>query len=242
MSGILTAFTGGAFATLVLDISNRASPDIPALLSAAGWLGTGQPVRLVNTGNVNTLVIPSSLAGASIYLYNASGARIGGVKNGGTALRTQIAIKVENLGTLSGGGGRGGDGGGSWAAYDPPTYVYAYAGAAGGAGGNGQGFDSASVLTISAATAAGPASTDTCTGSDGFGGGAKFTTVEGGAGGAGGAWGVAGSAGSTGGWSGDAPSRHGEDVGYPGGLAGYYADGNSLITWVANGTRIGRVN
>ena len=241
MSGILTAYYGGAYATLVLDITGKASPNIPSLLSAAGWVGVAQPVRIVNTGLLNTLVLPSSLAGASLYVFLGAASLTGGVKSGGTAIRTQVPVTIERLGKIYGGGGKGGDGGASWAAYDPPTYTYAYAGAAGGAGGAGQGFDSASALTISDAAAAGPASTNTVTGSDGFGGGAKVTTVEGGVGGSGGAWGVAGSAGGTGGWSGDAPSRSGQDLGYAGGLAGYYIDGNDLVTWVGAGDCRGRV-
>ena len=50
--------------------------DILAMAQAAGWVGTPQKIRIVNNDLVNTLTIPSSLAGADITLVNAAGARI----------------------------------------------------------------------------------------------------------------------------------------------------------------------
>lgn len=237
MSGVAAAMmTGGGFGTLVLDISNTASPDIPALLSAAGWIGTAQPVRLENSALVNTLVIPSALSGADIYLLNDTGARIGGVKNGGTALRTQVAIKIENKGTISGGGGRGGNGGGASA-----TWGTGYFGGVGGSsGGDGEGFANSSTLAISAAVAGQPSTNTVVYGpwpTDGC-------TVYGGKGGDGGAWGGWGGNGNNGLVVVDPGSSQptiSTSQGVPGALAGYYIDGNDLVTWIATGTRLGRV-
>lgn len=244
MSGILMTYSGGGFPTLLLDISNKASPDIPSLLTAAGWKGASQPVKLVNSGNVNTLVIPSSLAGTEIYLLNQATGLIGGVMNSGTALRVQVPIKVENLGKIYGGGGKGGDGGYAWARYSPPTYVDDYASGDAGLGGNGQGFANTSSLTINAAVGGGTGGADSCEGhlaagefpGDPF----PITYVTGGNGGNGGNWGAAGGSGTGGGYSGGSPSAAG--TGNPGGgnLAGYYIDGNANVTWVATGDRLGR--
>lgn len=244
MSGILTAFSGGAFGELVLDISGKASPDIPALLSAAGWIGVAQPVRLLNTGNVNTLVIPSSLGLPDLTVDNASAtALIGGVKNGGTALRTQIPIKVRNLGKVYGGGGQGGNGGSAWVSRTvQPGSVFQYASGSAGVGGAGQGFDSATSLTIVAAQTgqAGGSGHLGATGSFGGGTGRGVADAIGGTGGTGGAWGVAGNGGQgDGGYSGDYDNA-GATTAHAGLAAGYYADGYSLIAWIAVGDCRGR--
>lgn len=243
MSGILTSYFGGAYSTLVLDISGKASPDIPALLSAAGWIGVAQPVRLLNTGNVNTLVIPSALGLPDLTVDNASAtALIGGVKNGGTALRTQIPIRVRNLGKIYAGGGQGGEGQYAFVSRTvQPNNVFEYASGSGGAGGAGQGFDSASTLAVAAAQAgqAGGSGHLAPTGTFGGASGRGVADAYGAAGGAGGAWGAAGSSGGTGaGYSGDYDSA-GTGSARAGLAAGYYADGYSLIDWISVGDRRG---
>jgi len=150
MSGILASTVGGGIAELVINITSTVNPNIPALVTAAGWLGTMQKIRIVSTGQVNTLDIPAgTLNGADITLDLSSASFIGGTYNGGTALKTRVPIKVRNLGTLAGGGGAGGRGGNAWvqrtfAGSSQSAYGY------GGAPGDGQGFEPGS-LTIRAA-------------------------------------------------------------------------------------------
>lgn len=245
MSGVMATVLY-SMPTLVLDISNTASPNIPALLSAAGWVGVSQKVIVVNNDNVNTLVFPASLAGADITLKNSPGKLIGGVKNGGTGLKTQVPIKVDNSGATIAAGGTAGR--------PAPTASFSYsqsyangAGAVGygGAGGNGQGFDSAGSLTIVAAQPGSPGTSNSATGLNKINGVPIGTaTAYGGNGGAGGGWGAGGGNSDNSGVitvSGEAPaSRSGEGF-WPGWAAGYAVDGNSLITWINTGTRLGQI-
>lgn len=239
MSGVTASFArGGSLRLLVLDITNTASPNIPNLLSAAGWRGIRQPVIIENSALVNTLVIPNTLAGANITILNKTGARIGGVISGGTALRTQIPIKVDNHGTISGGGGLGGNGQTAIVSWPPlgsvPSGGFT---APGGSKGSGQGFSSSQTLTISAAQSGGV----TTLISGVVSGHSAWYDVKGGNGGSGGSWGNSGGPGGVA----SATVGGGATVSYTsagsGGLAGYHTDGNSLVTWINTGTRLGRV-
>ena len=98
------------------------------------------------------------------------------------------------------------------------TNYYYTSGGAGGLGGRGQGYEGADA-----------------SGSTGSAGGTNAGT--GGTGGAGGTWGSTGNTGNTGlnGNNGAGSS------GYLGGAAGYYIVNNSNVTWLATGTRLGRV-
>ncbi|MGB3069833.1 MAG: hypothetical protein WBC18_14865 [Ottowia sp.] len=242
MSGILSMMFAGQMAALTLDISNRVNPDVVSLLNAAGWAGVQHPVILVNNGLVNTLNIPSSLNGADLTLINAAGCRIGGLFSGGTALITRAAIKVQNLGILSGGGGAGGIGGSAWVRRTLSTGASQYASGSGGGGGFGQGFLSGS-LTISSAGAASSGSTGYLAPSGSWGPGDPGRAAAwayGGYGGDGGAWGQTGNYGGSGQAVGDYDTGEGYADRAPG-LAGFYVDGNSYVTWLATGTRLGRV-
>lgn len=252
MSGILTAFSGGAFTELVINITNTVRPDIVALVNAAGWLGPVQPIRIVSTGLVNTLDIPAgALSGSDITLDLSSASFIGGTYNGGTAaLKTRVPIKVSNLGTLAGGGGAGGYGATAWVRFSAPDFVPASGWGYYGAPGRGQGFAADSLQVLPATS--GEAGTNSGTvygyqagGGGGFGGGVANAQAQGGTGGAGGNWGQNG---NTGGGSsttstGTAGKSY-EHAEYPYGAdgqsAGYYIDGNSYVTWLATGTRLGR--
>jgi len=180
--------------------------------------------------------------GTDLTLINAASCRIGGVyggasgKDGGTALRTRAAIKIQNLGILSGGGGQGGRGGGAWVRRGT-----SYANAQGGIGGDGQGFNPGA-LTIAAEEPgnSGGTSTIPLEGSWGPGTGRGAAYAYGGSSGNGRGWGQNGSSGSYGQTSGDYDSR-GLSAPSSGGLAGFYVDGNSYVTWLATGTRLGRV-
>ena len=244
MSGIMSLI-GGGMKPLTLDLSNTAKPDVPARLSAAGWLGVVQPVRVVNTGMLNTLVFPSALTGADITLVNAAGALIGGAVYGGydgstpqagvggTALRTQIPIKLDNAGTIAGAGGGGGTGGGASCSYAGYGVI-----ASGGVGGAGQGFDKA--LNILSVRSGEHGTTDST--SFPAAPGAPFSSIyaSGGNGGPGGAWGAQGGTGSAGA-AGPAGASSSVSPGFAGYLAGYYIDGIDLVTFINAGTLIGRV-
>lgn len=240
MSGILAMYFAGRMGVLTLDISNKVNPDVVSLLTAAGWSGPSHPVVLVNNGLVNTLNIPASINGTDITLINAASCRIGGVYSGGTAFKTRAAIKVQNLGILSGGGGVGGNGGSAWVQRTVDgANQYAYGNA--GGGGAGQGFLAGSLSVTPAVSGTSGATGHLApTGSWGPGSGRGDAWAIGGYGGNGGAWGQPGIYGNIGQAAGDYDTGAGYDRTVPG-LAGFYVDGNSFVTWLATGTRLGRV-
>lgn len=171
---------------------------------------------------------------------------------GGTALSVARPTTVSNIGNLWGGGGGGGGGGAarSNSVFFPGNNTYTFpsftngAVAGGGGGGGGQGVASngaggiafAPFSTfpgtsggISSAVAAGGGGA----GGTGPGGGG---TATGGTGGSGGGAGSNGTAGST------APAGPAAlAAGGPGGVAGNYISGNSLVTWTNEGSRLGGV-
>lgn len=239
MSGVLAMMTGGAPPDLVVDISNTAQPDIPALVQAAGWVGTSQKIRIVNTGLVNTLTIPSSLVGADITLVNAAGARIGGSTwSRSTALTLRVATKIQNLGIISGHGGDGGPGATAWISRAFSSVTQSALGSGGG-GGQGQGFAYGIEITPFSETYGYSGTTGTLGATGSFGGpGRGAASATGGSGGAGGFWGQAGYPGGAGAISGDydTGSAGTPGDGFP---PGYYIDGASFATWLATGTRLG---
>lgn len=237
MSGILASMGGGALPDLVINVTGQVNPNMNALASA--WLGPAQKVRIVNTGNVNTLVIPADFVpGSEVTLENAAGGLIGGTASGGHALTVRRAVRVQNLGTLAGGGGAGGAGGSAWVGRTV-SGNFQYASGSGGAGGNGQGFAPGSVSIINRANGA-PGTTGTLGASGTFGGGTGRgeAVAYGGQGGTGGMWGEVGYLGGVGGVSGDYDSS-GASPGAAGSPAGYYIDGNAHVTWINTGTRLG---
>lgn len=245
MSGIVAATLHAPLPVHVLDISNTVKPDIVALLSAGGWFGKQQQLRIVNNGKVNTLDIPASLDGADITLVNASAGLIGGVYNGGTAIKTRAHIKIDNAGSINGGGGRGGSGGSTVVQFQAPTYIPAVGRGYGGAGGDGQGFGESNLTIYARSLGAAGTSTGVIYGSrsgGGFGGGAEWAQAYGGGGGPGGDWGLSGNFGGFSRVSGvGGYVSGGVNPGPSGQRAGYYIDGNSYVTWINTGTRLGGV-
>ena len=74
-----------------------------------------------------------------------------------------------------------------------------------------------------------------------FGGGGEWAQAYGGEGGTGGDWGLGGNSGGFSSVSGvGGYVSGGANPGPNGQLAGYYIDGNSYVTWLATGTRLGR--
>jgi hypothetical protein len=240
---------GGAFVFNDVIAVNRLNYNLRAAAVAAGW---NQIAPLNATVTVNSGVVVGSAstatpgfdtgqtfpAGSILALVNAgyivgrggNGARITGAGSrnasypempgdpGGLALRAQFAISISNSGTIGGGGGGGGGGG----ANNPAVS----SGTAGG-GGGGAGSDPGYMNEGGPFGGGGPGVSQgtLTTGSIGSSSG------DGGDGGKGGNLGQAGAQGSSGNWH----------AGGSGGAPGAAVSGNSIINWVATGTRLGAI-
>jgi hypothetical protein len=175
------------------------------------------------------LIIPGEIVSTLRIDNNGSIQGAGGSPNsgnGGPAILANTAVTIDNIGSIyagGGGGGQGGTGGGGRRFFNPPIFIITNGGA-GGVGGVGQGYNQSNT-----------------TGAGGAAGGSGAGT--GGTGGTGGTWGASGADGSVG--------ENGNRVTAPalgvaggpgyGGLGGYYIVGNSNVTWIATGTRLGAV-
>ena len=251
MSGILASLLGGGVNPFTLNVTNLVKPNVSALATAQGWLGKVQPLIIVSTGLVNTLDIPADMDGADILLDLSAASFVGGKYSGGTALKTRAHIKVRNLGTLAGGGGRGGNGGVTNVQFRSPDYIPAISWGYGGAGGAGQGFDTESLTIYAANAGAAGTSSGIVYGSSAGGGpvgggGRPQGQAFGGTGGTGGDWGFPGAGGGVSSTSISAPAGTsyadgGAAFGDSGGAAGKAVDGNSYITWISVGTRLGGI-
>lgn len=239
MSGIVAATLHAPLPELLLDITGKVAPNLPALLSAAGWLGTAQPVRVRNTGIVGALEFTSALAGSRIVLINTPGAIIGGTSYLVAAVKTAVQIAIDNQGFLHGAGGDGGAGGNAWVSRGG-VVMWAY----GGAGGNGQRIYSvggSAAVSVRGFGQAGQSVTNSTGRPGGDFGGSGPAYAYGGTGGDGSNWGETGNSGGYSSVSGDYDSASGALAGYSGTPAGLYIDGNSLVTWINTGTRLGGV-
>lgn len=194
----------------------------------------GDTVRINNSG---TIVGMGGAGGAGGLLTNNLSGYAG--ENGGGAFRAQRSVSVSNTGTLAGGGGGGG--GGAAARDTSPGETTATTGGGGGGGGR----SSAAANSAGGAAGfqggqvplAGNPGTFSAAGSGGAGGISTpgVTQAYGGAGGAGGGWGAAGTAGQ------NATNDLLTTTGGAGGAAGAAVVGNSNITWIATGTRLGAI-
>jgi len=220
--------------TLVISASVR-SPNIRTLALSAGWNGTSTLTVIINSGvDVASLNIAvANIPHDTLTIINNG--RIGGVVNSGDAITTTSRIKIINNGTIFGGGGQGGTGQTVDVWYnvnDSATSGW------GGNGGQGAGFSASGTVTMLAATSGQAGSTATYSGP-------VFApdtppTAYGGSGGAGGPIGGAGVQGAYGSYSGTV--RKTSSSGPAAGMAaGRYIVGNSLVTWLSNGTRLGNV-
>ena len=135
------------------------------------------------------------------------------------AVNAQFPVSITNNGTIAGGGGGGGAGG---TFFGNPRR-------GGDGGGGGAGYTAGS---LGVGGPPGPFAPGFPTSSGIPGNPGTLTT-----GGAGGPTGGPGGGQGADGTNGQAVS----DPGTPGGTRGFYANGNPNITWVANGTRLGRV-
>jgi hypothetical protein len=201
--------------------------DAQATLAGALDMPGGMVPGTFPAGVIVTLIIPSNSFISGAGGYGGSGVSLGCVPppggTGGTALDARstpgYTFRVQNNGTLRGGGGGGTVG---TSVYQCPI---GWCGGGGGGGGQGnpggapggaQGGASYGGGNGTAGSVAGP-------GLGGIGGGTGGVNY-GGTGGNGGTFGTAGGAGAN-----------------VGGAAGYAVQGNANIVWLVNGTKIGPV-
>lgn len=225
---MMSAGRRGAFTLNVT--SSVASPKFRQMALNAGWNGNAALVINITAPLVNTVHF---LAGESypqgVTLKISSGTRVGGT---GDAIVTAVPLAIDNLGIISGGGGYGGQGAGItgvWAGVTQSAY--------GGSGSRGTGFlDTASLVIVDAGTGA-------------AGGYVEWTNevigqnrpwMRGAPGGAGGGWGGWGAAGLSSGSSGNGATITGTaSPATAGNSPNAAVRGNSLVTWLNTGTRLG---
>jgi hypothetical protein len=244
--------------------SNQTNADLRTLAVNAGWdqsskvvatIGSGVYISSNSTGTP-ALTVSGSFPGGVDLVNNGFIIGMGGnganatVANlpglaGGNALTVSVAVSITNNGTIGGGGGGGGRG-------QSRTGSSATSGGGGGGGGRssnaanssgGLGGASSGLSALCRSNgAAGTAGTVSSAGVGGAGGvvgsesgGNCITTHSGGRGGDGGGWGAAGEIGSNGTGGSQSQART------SGGAGGSAVSGNSNITWVATGTRLGAI-
>lgn len=204
-----------------------------AITTGSTAFPSGSTIRLVNNGSILGYGGAGGSGGSVIGdVATSFPGESGG--DGGVGLRAQLPLVVTNNGTLAGGGGGGGGGSSGWGSGR---------GGSGGGGGGGRGG------TVSSGGSAGLSSGNSVQNSTGSGGGDGNSSVagaggaggltsgktgDGGDGGSGGGLGTSGDSGSTG------TAAVSSAVG-SGGAAGAAVVGNSNITWVATGTRLGAI-
>ena len=242
--------------------SNQTNANLRTLAVNAGWNQTSKVVATISGGvyissnstGTPALTVNGSFPGGVELVNNGfivgmggaggtgSGSQGGGSagSSGGLSLSVSVAASINNAGTIAGGGGGGGGGEGA-GANGPYGTEYAGGGGGGGgrssaaanssggaAGGRSGGFNNASAGGSGTVSSAGGGGTGSFDSSNRWGGN----------GGSGGGWGTAGSNGGSRVY-GSSNSLGGP---YSGGSAGGAVSGNSNITWLATGTRLGGIS
>ena len=223
--------------------SNQTNANLRTLAVNAGWNQSSKVVATINGGvfcssnstGTPGLTINGSFPGGVELINNGTIAGMGGAGNtnagsaGGLALSVSTAVTINNAGTIGGGGG-GGGGGRSW--IGTATYFPNNPRGNGGRGGGGR--------TGTTNSAGGNQGTSAGAGAGAAGtfGAAQYGSdaQQGGSGGSGGNYGASGSTGGTG---------YGSNVvsgPFGGGAAGGAITGNSNITYIATGTRLGSIS
>jgi hypothetical protein len=217
--------------------SNQTNANLRSLAVSSGWDQGVKVIATINAGiyvssnstGTPGLTINGSFPGGVELVNNGFIIGMGGTGGapgnnqgtfggpggtGGLALSVSSAVTINNgSGTIGGGGGGGGAGG---SAFDPCN---GWGGGGSGGGGrsgaaaNAPGGGNGGAGTVSGAGAGGP----------GGGGGGN--------GGPGGNWG-----------SGGSPGNNAQNSAGPGGGGGGAVSGNSNITWIAFGTRLGGIS
>lgn len=213
-------------------------------LKQGGAFPAGSTASIVNAGTVTGKGGAGGVGGGDTGSANGVNGAVGGI-----GITIDSAVSIDNTGGIIAGGGGGGGGGGYASGVHTvlPDVFSAVSSGSGGGGGGG------SSISAAAAGAGGTATTGTTNtlggnatagGNTGSAGGTRAIqasdtgcTAQGGTGGAGGDRGVAGTAATN-------NATHTGDSGVDGtpgagGAAGKYLTGNSNVTWVANGTRLG---
>ena len=232
--------------------SNQTNANLRTLATAAGWNGSSKVVATIGSGvyissnstGTPALTINGSFPGGVELVNNGiivgrggNGGNGGGNGAGGaggtgaTALSVSVSTTITNNGTLAGGGGGGGGGGAAIA-----TYIASGGGGGGGRSGltnsSGGSWGGTANNTAGSNGGAGTVSAAGAGGNGGTSGTSKDGTFSQGAGGgAGGGWGASGSSGGTANYFGGS-----------GGSGGAAVSGNSNITWITTGTRLGAIS
>lgn len=237
--------TNANLRTLAVNAGWNQSSKVVATIGSGVYIssnGTGTPALTVNGSFPGGVELVNN--GLIIGMGGAGGkaARLGTVGSaGGLALSVASAVAVRNNGTIGGGGGGGG--GGAYGLIENTnkggTVISAqyYHGSGGGGGRSGAAANSAGGGQGTAASGwsnyyggAGNAGTYL---SAGAGGSRSYPTYMG-LGGTGGDWGAAGTNGAN-------ASSNNAGGATGGGSAGGAVSGNSNITWLATGTRLGAI-
>lgn len=260
----LIATVGLAFVFRPTISANTTNYNLKAAAIAAGWnqitpldatvtVNSGVYVSATNTSNIafdtgvtfpagtrlslvnNGFIIGMGGAGGTGGDMPAGGQGVVG-SAGGLALRAQAPISINNASGTIGGGGGGGGGGGSGSVYEPyyGTFVTGGGGGGGGrsgqinSGGGGGGFNGVGGFNDGVGAYVGATGSPGTAAAAGGGGAGSPPAANGGSGGG---WGSSGNSGGT--------SNRGGGGG--GGSAGAAVNGNSNITWVNTGTRLGAI-
>jgi hypothetical protein len=249
--------------------SNLNNTNLRSLAVAAGWDENAPLLATVNSGvyissnstSTPALTVSGSFPGGVTLANNGyiiglggNGGRGGNERNagtagtaGGTAMLVSSPLSIINNQTIAGGGGGGGGGGAIYFA-DPEGVFenYPYDGWAGGGGGGGRGTPVANTTggaagvgdpQASRIATAGSGGTFSSAGAAGLGSLSPNGAYGGGNGGAGGSWGYPGSDGGRG-FIHDGTYYIGY-FGGAGGAAGNAVSGNSYVTWLTVGNRLG---
>jgi len=259
---------GGAFRVTIS--SNQTDLNLRTYLVTSGWNEISQPVVTIDTGiyisSSSTATPALTISGsfpAGVYLIN-SGFIVGkggdgggggtaffsgspGSPGGAGGLALSVSVSnttIDNAAGTIGGGGGGAGGGGAQAAN---VFASSQGWGGGGGGGGRSGVSSSSGgggggtgASASRFAQSGNPGTTSGGGTGGLGAAAPDPSFCGGTGGTGGTWGSAGSSGGNGASPGQ-PSFERTSPG-AGGAAGAAITGNSNITWIAFGIRLGSIS
>lgn len=200
---------------VIVSSTSTANPAFDGTLPASSFIlmNIGSGAYVVGAGGVGGQGAPSGVCSCSAGLPGG---------NGGLALKATVTTFINNQGTIGGGGGGGGGGGAEC------TYIWNVS-AGGGGGGAGYGLGGP---TNGCGVTAGRYGQTGATGTESLGGaGGLAGDGHTGSGGKGGDLGQTGTVGQT-----------IDAAGGAGGAPGAAVNGNSFITWLATGTRIGVIS
>jgi hypothetical protein len=216
---------------VVIGSSSTGSP----AFTVSGF-ASGDTVSIINNGTIvgkggdggagGTPTSQTSGSNSPALGYGVAGS------NGGDALSISFATSITNNGIIAGGGGGGGGGAGGRSMVNLNVALFGGGGGGGGAGAGSGAAGGTPVQTPKSNGTNGSNGSSTSEGAGGIGGSVSGYSGKAGDGGAGGGMGQSGS-------SGQASTSMYTNPSTSGGSAGNYVTGNSNVTWVSNGTRLG---